>query len=264
MRARSTLFTILGEYVNPLREAIWVGSILEWMEVLGFNEPAVRAAISRAQRNGWLQAEKLGRKSYYRITEDVQWRIDGLLERLYPQEPNHWDGLWRVLIYTIPESKREKRDRFRKELSLMGFGMLTGGVWICPNPKARDALDLAKAHTLEQEVEIFEATRLHQNHQELIASAWDLAYINTYYQAFLQEFEQAPCPSEPRAAFYEFVRMLHAYRKFLFFDPSFPVELRPSPDWGSVAHQLFLERRAVLKERAAPFVSATLKLPEHP
>ena len=76
-----------------------------------------------------------------------------------------WDGLWRVLIYTIPESKRDKRDRFRKELSLMGFGMLSGGVWICPNPKAHAALELARAHNLEQEVEVFEATRLHQNHQ---------------------------------------------------------------------------------------------------
>ena len=47
MRARSYLFTLYMEYLYPENRA-WVGDLIRWMELLGFSEPAVRAAVSRS------------------------------------------------------------------------------------------------------------------------------------------------------------------------------------------------------------------------
>ena len=59
--------------------------------------------------------------------------MDEAANRLYKMKPNDWDGKWRVLMYTIPEDKRQLRDDFRKELIWSGFGSFSSGCWISPN-----------------------------------------------------------------------------------------------------------------------------------
>lgn len=49
-------------------------------------------------------------------------RMDEAANRIYKMKPNEWDGKWRILMYTIPEDKRQLRDDLRKELLWSGFG----------------------------------------------------------------------------------------------------------------------------------------------
>lgn len=46
--------------------------------------------------------------------------------------PQKWDGKWRVLIFDIPESRRETRDKVRNTLRAIGFKKLQQSVWVYP------------------------------------------------------------------------------------------------------------------------------------
>jgi phenylacetic acid degradation operon negative regulatory protein len=256
MQARSSLFTIFGEFVHPRGDAAWVGTIIAWMAELGFSEPAVRAAVSRSSRTGWLEVKRVGRRSYYALTPGVRWRVHRAVGRLYRPLDAPWDGLWRVLAYNIPEELRAERDRFRKELSVLGFGAYQNGVWISPNDLAGEALELARVHGLTGYVDVFESRRLGgRSNLELVTGTWDIAALNAGFERFLGEFSKEPTVTRQNEAFSAYVRVLHEYRKFLFVDPDLPIELQP-PVWRSLeAARLFRSRR----ERLAPLFEAFVR-----
>lgn len=47
--------------------------------------------------------------------------------------PLSWDGLWRVIIFDIPESKRLARDAIRRLIKNLGFVYIQGSVWLYPH-----------------------------------------------------------------------------------------------------------------------------------
>ena len=260
MHARSSLFTIFGEFVHPRGDVAWVGTIISWMQELGFSEPAVRAAVSRSMRTGWLEAVRSGRRSYYALTPEVRWRVHRAVGRLYRPLDEAWDGRWRVLVYTIPEEQRASRDRFRKELSVLGFGALTPGVWISPNDLAHEAFELARVHDLASFVEVFDGERLSSaSHLELVTRAWDIPGMNARFQAFLGHFGPEPKPATDADAFREYVSILHEYRKFLFTDPGLPMALQPEGFLALEAAKLFRSRRASLALPVNAYVARTFE-----
>ena len=52
--------------------------------------------------------------------------------KLLQEKPKRWDGKWRVLIFDIPERKRNIRDYIRSTLVTLGFYHLQDSVWVCP------------------------------------------------------------------------------------------------------------------------------------
>jgi len=74
MQARSTLFTLYGDYVRHYGGTIWIGSLIALMAELAFSPSAVRAAVSRMSRQGWLASIRAGRSSYYALSAHGQER----------------------------------------------------------------------------------------------------------------------------------------------------------------------------------------------
>jgi phenylacetic acid degradation operon negative regulatory protein len=258
MKARSSLFTLFGEFVHPRGNVVWVGTMIAWMQALGFSEAAVRAAVSRSQRTGWLSVQKIGRKSYYALTPEVRWRVHNAVGRLYQPLEQHWDGRWRLLTYSIPESHKEARDQFRKELLILGFGAWQNGVWLSPNDTTESALALAAAHHLEPFVDVFVAERFGQHSSlEVVGQVWDVAALNARFDEFLRAFSSFALPDTPKPAFCAYVQMLHEYRKFLFLAPDLPLELQPVVWRVREAALLFREHKARLEPLVTEFVKAT-------
>ncbi len=46
--------------------------------------------------------------------------------------PKKWDGKWRVLIFDIPERRKELREKVRNTLRAIGFKWLQDSVWVYP------------------------------------------------------------------------------------------------------------------------------------
>ncbi len=251
MRARSTLFTLFAEFLWPEGRAP-VSLLVRWMKALGFSEPAVRAAVSRSAARGWLVREP-GRPAVYRLSDRVRWQVAQVRARLYDPEPP-WDGRLRLLLHHVPEDRRGDRDRFRKELTVLGFGTPYPGVWINPSPRLKAAKDLVRFYGLEDYVELFSAERhSYAPLPELLEKSYDLAAARAAHEAFLNE--EVPLPEDAKGAFRRLVELVHERRKTLFVDPGLPPDLLPE-DWpGFPAKERFLGLREALYERAAPFLS---------
>lgn len=263
MNTRSMIFTIYGDYIRHYGNQIWIGSLIRLLKEFGHNDQAVRAAISRMSKQGWVQAEKRGNKSYYSLTERGVKRIEEAAKRIYKLHPEKWDGKWRILIYTIPEEKRNLRDELRKELVWSGFGTISNSCWISPNNLEKQVYNLIEKYDIEPYVDFFIAQYdgPHQNTQ-LVEKCWDLEAINEKYEEFISIYSQKFIIDKNKIqrgemsdaeCFVERTKLVHEYRKFLFVDPGLPEELLPNKWMGSHAASLFSEYYKELAKPASRF-----------
>src|SRR5882757_1415536 len=69
--ARGLLFTALGEFVLPGGELAWTSAFIEALRRLGVEEKPGREAIVRAAADGWVSAERVGRRTQWGLTESA-------------------------------------------------------------------------------------------------------------------------------------------------------------------------------------------------
>jgi phenylacetic acid degradation operon negative regulatory protein len=263
------LFTLFGDYIRHYGGTVWIGSLITLMAQLGFTSSAVRAAVSRTARQGWLLPMRAGRASYYALSARGQARVEEAAQRIFKLHPERWDGLWRVLIVPAPRAHGgrppdpARRAALRRELAWMGFAPVSRGVYISPNDLLDRCAGLAERYDLAGQMETF--TARHQGPSPdaaLAARYWDLGAIDAAYARFVEEWR--PRLEERRAAaagaaideavaFAEKTRLIHAFRKFLFIDPGLPQDLLP-PRWsGTEAGAVFSGYYHLLAEGALRF-----------
>jgi phenylacetic acid degradation operon negative regulatory protein len=71
-----------------------------------------------------------------RVIEEGARRVYALSS---PREP--WDGRWRVLAITVPNTHHDARRKLYRALSWAGFGNPAPGTWVTPNEDAVPAAD---------------------------------------------------------------------------------------------------------------------------
>jgi phenylacetic acid degradation operon negative regulatory protein len=264
MKPQSLLFTIYGEYVRHYGSEIWVGSLTKLMGEFGMTEQAVRAAISRMQKQGWIESRKVGNRSFYSMSARGKKRLNEAAERIYKVENGEWNGKWCITSYTIPEEQRNLRDELRKELNFLGFAMLTNSTWISPNDLTERVRDITQSYEITDYVEVFSAEHLGwSDPKKLVKKCWNLDEINQAYREFIDtyqpkydEFVQLLTNKQElhdNQCFVEKTELVHQYRKFLFIDPDLPQQLLPDVWLGKDAARLFRNYYNLLDPGAVRF-----------
>jgi len=245
--------------VLPRGEEIWIGSLIRALAALDFGAGAVRALVSRMQRKGLLQSQRVGRRSFYRLTnlglKEVRW---GAKQAFIPSS-DVWDGRWTVVTYSVPEEQRSRRDALRRSLNSWGFGALAPGIWISPHPLPSKAEGKWRELNVWQYLEIFRAEHLGpSNPPTLVAHAWPqlsaLAdryrlYI-TRYEPVLRRFEAGILDDE--LCFAAQLRSLIDFVTITLEDPALPPSLLPA-DWLRPSAQLLFEELQALAKPAGRF-----------
>jgi len=240
--ARGLLFTLLGEFVLPGSGTAWTSAVLAALARLGIEEKTTRQALMRTAASGWLDAEKAGRRTRWRLTASAQKMLTEGADRIYsfagPAES--WDGRWLLVYARIPESDRRARHVVRSRLSWAGFGSLGPGLWISPHPgRENEAISVLREAGVAADAHVFVARRSGLAEvQAMVAEAWDLGAIEEQYEAFLEEF-RAAAPADVLA---RQIELVHAWRRFPAVDPALPRELLPARWSGLKAAQLFADR----------------------
>lgn len=266
---RSMIFTLYGDYVRHYGSVIWIGSLIKLLKEFGHNDQAVRAAISRMSKQGWVQSEKRGNRSYYSLTEQGQARMEEASKRIYKSESTKWDGYWRMLVYNIPENKRGLRDELRKELVWSGFGNLSNSCWITPNPLDEQIHRLVDKYDIKDYITYFKSTYEGMSTpQSLVDKCWDLEDVNQKYSEFIREYSEKYYIDQnliekgaisDGACFVKCASLVHQYRKFLFIDPDLPEELLPERWLGNSAAALFNDYHELLQPRATRFFESVFE-----
>ena len=66
-RTGSIVITVFGDAIVPRGGSVWLGTLLEFFEALDIDSGVVRTAMSRLAADGWLERNKVGRNSFYRL-----------------------------------------------------------------------------------------------------------------------------------------------------------------------------------------------------
>jgi len=260
---RALIVTVLGLYVREFGGWISVSALIRLMAAAGVDEQAVRSSLSRLKRRGIVEAERRGGVAGYALSEYARQVLEVGDRRIFAEREEHTHD-WAVVVFSVPESERQKRHALRARLSWLGFGTVSSGVWIAPGRLADDARDVLLADGLDPYVDLFRAEYLaFGDPAAKIAEWWDLAALEQLYADFRDAHEparrhwaaqeQVPPGAE---AFSDYVRALTSWRRLPYLDPGLPTDLLPDSWVGTTAARTFFALHGRLAGPAHDFVTA--------
>lgn len=240
-RTGSLIITFYGDAILPRGGSVWLGTLLAFLELLEIDGGVVRTAMSRLAADGWLEREKIGRKSYYKLAAGGRERFESGIRHVYHPQVNAWEGRLEMLLI----GNGADREAARAALLEAGFGSPMPGVWVAPagTPVPGAAGDVIR----------LDVSASNEMGQRLIGGAWPLSEIGGAYRDFLNTFAplQAWLSGRERLssadAIVARVLLIHQYRRVLLRDPLLPAALLPG-DWPAAEAQRLCGRiyRALL------------------
>ena len=136
----SLIASLYGDALLQRGGEVWLGSVAALLEGLGFGERFVRTALFRLNKEEWLDVVRIGRRSFYRLS-DKGLRLTRRAEhKIYRASAPEWDGTWLLLLSEGLE-KNVLAD-VKKQLLWQGFGALAPSLLASPSQKLADIQSL--------------------------------------------------------------------------------------------------------------------------
>jgi phenylacetic acid degradation operon negative regulatory protein len=240
--AKSVLVTLLGEFVLPGGGAIWTGTVVDALALLGFAERNARQALARAGDDGLIEPERHGRKTRWHLTPSGRELLEAGTTRIYGfgHRGDAWDGRWLVVHCAVPETMRSERHQLHTQLSFEGFGFLSSTVAVSPHCQLEDAAGrIIAALELGDLANVFTASTTQLSPDAAILDrAWDLTSLQADYRSFLEAADRMD-PTNAEERFTALLQLVNEWRRFPFTDPEFPRDLLPDSWVGLEALQEF-------------------------
>jgi len=247
-RSKSLVMTIFGDAIAPHGTRLWLGSLIELVAPMGATERLVRTSVFRLAQEGWLVANREGRRSSYALLEEARPRFERANRRIYAPPGLDWDGGWTLLMAPNGSITAELRNAVRKELEWEGFAMLAPGLLAHPGFDGAGLAEILRRVDGDGRIFVCSARELpgvgSRPLGELVREGWDLSGVTASYRRFIDDFTpllallQEGAALEPQAAFVMRSLLIHAYRRVQLHDPMLPLDLLPQPWPGSEAYAL--------------------------
>lgn len=222
-RAGHFIVTLYGDVVEPRGGTLWMGRVIALCQAAGLSETLVRTAMSRLVAAGQFVGERVGRRSYYRLTPAAQVEFSQADKVLFsPPKPSTDFALMQM---------REGESALPH-----GFVPLRADMAIGPY---RSDLETCGALVLRASVD--------QGPAQLpgfIAGLWDLAPLAEAYSTFLARFTPMLTDVKvmsPQNALIARLLLVDCYRAVLLRDPHLPVAALPDNWPGWAARVLFVQ-----------------------
>jgi phenylacetic acid degradation operon negative regulatory protein len=247
-RSKSLVMTIFGDAIAPHGARLWLGSLIELVAPMGVTDRLVRTSVFRLAQEGWLVANREGRRSSYALLPEARPRFERANRRIYAPPGLDWDGRWTVVMAPNGSIAAPLRAAVRKELEWEGYAMLAPGLLAHPAADAPTLADILERVKGTGKIFVCSAAELPASGSrplgELVREGWDLSGVVADYRRFIAEFTPllATLREEPslanQDAFVVRSLLIHAYRRVQLHDPMLPLELLPQPWPGSEAYAL--------------------------
>lgn len=173
--------------------------------------------------------KKLG-KLYFKLSDNGLNYLDEKLDNLHKAPPAN---KWLVVLFSIPESKRSLRDRFRRYMQKMGFGNIFKSAWIAISTAgmSEKIAKYAKSLNIQDQVVIIDGSATPNDNRRIVNNVWNLKKITKNYTSFIarnkkiiKKISNAEDPS------YEAKKVIFELAQIVAEDPNLPDTLLPQ-DW---------------------------------
>jgi phenylacetic acid degradation operon negative regulatory protein len=196
----------------------------------------------------------------YALTESGRQRLWGKLD---PEKrwSRPWDGVWRMVIFDVPESRNALRSRLRRNLRELRFGWLQNSVWLSPDPVHELTAEL-RAHKVTVESLLFFEGRPagSETDAELVSGAWDMALLAKRHADYLRLLRQRP-PAGKAWKMADWSAWIDAefrgWQAVTRLDPFLPEPLLPE---GYAGKAVLQARQEALREAARAVAEACARL----
>lgn len=246
-RAKSLCVTLLGDAIEPHGGSIWLSDLIELVTPLGINERLLRTSVFRLVAQDWLQSERHGRRSLYRLSEQGLELTRQASGRIYDGSPAEWEGDWTLVILPrFGNGSLAKRGEVRRELIWAGFGAIAPGIFALPRNQTAAAQKVLNKLKLADHALVLGAHEMNEGNglviSALISQCWDMEGVARQYRKFSDTFgpirQAANRHMRPSQAFAIRALTLHEWRRIVLHDPQLPGQLLPQ-DWpGHAARAL--------------------------
>jgi phenylacetic acid degradation operon negative regulatory protein len=249
-RTWSLIVTIFGDVIAPRGGTVWLGTLLRLLAGLEIGEGVVRTAMSRLAADGWVERQRAGRNSFYRLSDKGRATFGPATRHIYNAAPRPWGGRFSAVLLDNGAT--------RAALAGSGCGALAPGLWISPG----------QSIAAGDEALHFQIGGTPEELRALAARGWPLAALARDYEAFLAHFAPLQAALAQGAelddlqALVARVLLIHEYRRVVLRDPVLPVGLLPANWPGQAARALCAQLYPALLPASERWVDANA-LDEH-
>ena len=256
---RQLITTLYGLYARAEHDWLSVASLVRLMEELGVDAAAVRSSVSRLKKRDVLRSVPRDGRAGYALSPAA---VDVLREgddRIWSRPRATAEDGWLVVVFSVPESEREKRHALRSQLTRLGFGSAAPGVWVAPGTSYDEVVRGLDRLGLTAYTEFFRGDYLGAGDVSArMHEWWDLDAMAAEYAAFVDAYVGTATDVPGDLAFRAYVPMLTAWRRLPYLDPGLPLEHLPDGWAGLAAGDLFAELDAALRKPADMHAQALL------
>ncbi len=231
-KAPSLLLTLYGDALAPREPApLPMGTWIALANTLGLSARHVRTSVQRLSQGDWLQAQRVGRCSFYSSASMGQRRIAQGEQRIFsPDAATPEPGRWSFVVLG-PQLRASTRCNLSRELVWCGFGEIAPGVFaqhgMAPSVELQPLLD---AHDAREHV--WTLLNVAQGQEPVRPDARTLhpdghcaQRLLRGWQAFVQRYRvlvDTPLQRDALRAFALRTQLVHEYRRLLQNHPELP------------------------------------------
>ena len=98
-----------------------------------YEKEKICGAFYRLKKQGCINIQQKNHQIHISLTAEGKKKAGRFqIDSLEIKKQKKWDGMWRLVIFDIPQLKNVQRNAFRGKLIDLGFTLLQKSIWICP------------------------------------------------------------------------------------------------------------------------------------
>jgi len=129
-----------------------------------YSQTQISAAFGRLKRTNMVVLKEKNGKFTVKLSEKGKKKIQQItIDDLKNKKLEKWDGLWRVIIFDVPEQQKYCRAALRDKIKNLGFYQLQKSVWVFPYDCEKEIELLANSLGIYDCVIFIEAKRINDD-----------------------------------------------------------------------------------------------------
>lgn len=231
----SIVITIFGDAVVPRGGSVWLGTLLDFFDMIDIGAGAVRTAVSRLASDGWLERAREGRNSFYRLTERGRESFVVATRQIYSATGPAWEGGFDAVF--LEKNGNGGQEAIRARLEEAGFGAASQGVFLAPP-------GLVVPPDISAEFVVARVSAETDGCRRLAAAAWPVEQAGNAFARFVAAFTPLDAALAKGGtltdgqAMVARILLIHEYRRLVLRYRPLPPELLPEAWAGQAALDL--------------------------